>query len=84
MGTVFTVVALALGGFVLSRSRFVKELNSRRFMPLVYAAAAIYFGVRARGALSGHTRLWPHLVLAGMFLAGVIESSRASGMFRKS
>jgi len=84
MTTTMIVIALMLGGFVLSRSRFVKELNSRRFMPVVYGAAVGYFAVRAHGALSSHARAWPHLLLSVMFLAGVIESARVSGIFRKS
>ena len=84
MTTTMIVIALMLGGFVLSRSRFVKELNSRRFMPAVYGAAVVYFAVRAHGALSSHARAWPHLLLAVMFLAGAIESARVSGIFRKS
>jgi len=84
MATTLIVIALMLGGFALSRSRFVKELNSRRFMPVVYGAAVVYFGARAHGALSSHARVWPHLLLGIMFLGGVIESARASGVFRKS
>jgi hypothetical protein len=84
MATTLIVIALMLGGFVLSRSRFVKELNSRRFMPVIYMAAAIYFGARAFGAASSEARVWPHVLLAAMFLGGAVESARASGIFRKS
>ena len=40
MATALIIGALALGGFVLSRTRVAKELNSQRFMPFIYAAAA--------------------------------------------
>jgi len=75
------VIALVLCG-LLSRARFVKNLNSRRFMPVIYAAAAIYFGVRAYGAVSAHALVWPHALVGVIFLAGVIESARVSGIFR--
>ena len=76
--------AIVLAGFALSRARLVRELNSKRFMPFVYAAATIYFAVRAWVAASEHARVWPHVILGIMFLAGVIESARASGIFRRS
>jgi len=84
MATILIVIALALAGFVLSRTRVVRELNSRRFMSVVYAAAAAYFGVRAYGAVSGHTRVWPHAILGAMALAGAIDSARASRLFKRS
>lgn len=84
MAIAIIIVALALGGFVLSRTRVVKELNSRRFMPFVYAAAAIYCGARAYGALSNGTRVWPHALLGMIFLTGAVDSVRASGILRKS
>jgi hypothetical protein len=76
--------ALALGGFVLSRTRVARELNKQRFMPFVYAAAAIYCGARVYGALSSEGRLWPHAVLGVLFLAGAVDSARASGILKKS
>jgi hypothetical protein len=76
--------ALALGGFVLSRTRVARELNKQRFMPFVYAAAAIYCGARVYGALSSEGRLWPHAVLGALFLAGAVDSARASGILKRS
>ena len=84
MAMTLIIAALALGGFVLSRTRVAKELNSRRFMPFIYAAAAIYCGVRVYGAVSSETRVWPHAVLGVLFLAGAVDSARASGILRKS
>jgi len=84
MSTILVIIALVLAGFVLSRTRVVRELNSRRFMSVGYAAAAVYFGVRAYGAVSGHTRVWPHVILGAMALAGAIDSARASRLFRRS
>ncbi|MDD4857053.1 MAG: hypothetical protein PHD74_02995 [Candidatus Krumholzibacteria bacterium] len=84
MTTTIIVIALVLAGLALSRTRVVKELNSRRFMPVIYAAATVYFAVRAFGAASDHARVWPHALLAAMFLGGVVESVRASGIFRRS
>ena len=84
MTTTLIVIALVLGGLVLGRSRFVKELNSRCFMPVVYSAATIFFAIRAYYALSSHARTWPNLLLAALFLAGVIDSIRASGIFKRS
>ena len=78
------IAALALGGFVLSRTRVAKELNSRRFMPFIYAAAAIYCGARVYGAVSSETRVWPHALLGALFLAGAVDSTRASRSLRKS
>ena len=76
-------VALLLGGLALSRARFMRGLNAKRFMSLVYAAAAVYFAVSAYEAVIGHTRVWPHVVLCLIFLAGAIDSARASGLFRR-
>jgi hypothetical protein len=76
--------ALALGGFVLSRTRVARELNKQRFMPFVYAAAAIYCGARVYGALSSEGCLWPHAVLGALFLAGAVDSARASGILKRS
>jgi hypothetical protein len=84
MTTTIIVIILVLAGLILSRTRVVKELNSRRFMPVIYMAAAIYFGARAFGAASSEARVWPHVLLAAMFLGGAVESARASGIFRKS
>ena len=84
MVTALIITALALGGFVLSRTRFMRNLNARRFMAFVYAAAAIYCGVRVYGAVSSEARVWPHALLGALFLAGAIDSARASGIMRKS
>ncbi|MFA4947437.1 MAG: hypothetical protein WC674_02880 [Candidatus Krumholzibacteriia bacterium] len=78
------VIVLVVAGFALSRTRFAKELNSRRYMPFVYAAAAIYCGARVYGAVSSEARVWPHALLGVLFLAGVVDSTRASGILRKS
>jgi len=84
MPTTLIVIALALAGFLLSRSRFVRELNTRRFMPVIYGAAAIYLGVRAYGAASTHARAWPYVILAALALGGGIDSARGSGIFKRS
>lgn len=78
MTTTLIVIALVIAGFAASRLRFVKELNSRRFMPVVYAAVTIFFAARAYGAVAHHARVWPNLLLALFFLSGVVESARAS------
>ena len=80
-----TILAIAMcaAGFALSRTRFAKELNSRRFMPLVYAAAAIYCGARVYAAVTGQARVWPHALLGVLFLAGAVDSARLSGVLRK-
>jgi hypothetical protein len=83
MATALIIGALVLGGFVLSRTRIARELNARRFMPFVYAAAAIYCGARVYGAVSGGTRVWPDALLGVMFLAGAVDSVRSSGILRK-
>jgi hypothetical protein len=77
------VVALFAAGLVLSRSRFARELNSRRFMPVIYAAAAVYLGVRAYEAASAHTKVWPSAILAVLALTGTIDSARASGILKR-
>ncbi|MGD1049042.1 MAG: hypothetical protein ABR899_09885 [Candidatus Krumholzibacteriaceae bacterium] len=74
------VVALLLGGLALSRAPFMRGLKTKRFMSFVYAAAAVYFAVLAYEAVEGHTRVWPHVVLGVIFLAGAIDSARASGV----
>lgn len=85
MTTTIVVIALAGAGFVMSRTRFARELGSRRFMPAIYAAAGLYFAARAYRAIAGDARVWPHVLLAILFLGGAIESARKSGMiFRKS
>jgi hypothetical protein len=84
MTTTIIFIAIGLAGFLLSRARFVRELNARRFMPALYAAAAGYFGVRAYGAIAAETRVWPDILLGVMSLAGAIDSARASGVFRRS
>jgi hypothetical protein len=84
MATALIIGALVLGGFVLSRTRVARELNARRFMPFVYAAAAIYCGARAYGAVSNGARVWPTALLCVMFLAGAVDSIRASRILRKS
>ena len=84
MPTTLIVIALALAGFLLTRSQFVRELNTRRFMPVVYAAAAVYLGVRAFGAASAHARVWPYAILAALALGGAIDSARGSGIFKRS
>jgi hypothetical protein len=84
MTSALIIAALALGGFVMSRTRVMKELNTHRFMPFVYAAAAIYCGARVYGALSSEARVWPHALLGALFLAGAVDSARASGILRKS
>jgi hypothetical protein len=76
------VIALALGGLVVSRVRVVRELNSRAFMPVVYSAVTVYWAIRAHRALGGHGRAWPYLLLAVLFFAGVIQSVRASGVLK--
>jgi hypothetical protein len=78
------IAACVVGGFVLGRMRLVKELNTRRYMPFVYAAAAIYCGARVYGAFSSEGRVWPHALLGALFLAGAVDSARASGILRKS
>lgn len=78
------VVALLLGGLALGRTRLMKGLNTKRFMSLVYAAAAVYFAVCAYDAIVGHARVWPHVVLSVIFLAGAIDSARASRVFGRS
>jgi hypothetical protein len=77
-------VALLLGGLALSRARFMRALGTKRFMSLVYAAAAVYFAVSAYEAVVGHARVWPHVVLSVIFLAGAIDSARASRVFGRS
>jgi hypothetical protein len=84
MTTTVIYIAIGLAGFLASRTRFVRELNARRFMPALYAAAAAYFGVRAYEAVSGGTRVWPHVLLGAMSLAGAIDSARVSRIFRRS
>ncbi len=84
MASAIIVVALALGGFVLSRTRVARELGRQRFMPFVYTAAAIYCGARVYGAISSETRVWPHALLGAIFLAAAVDSARASGILRKS
>jgi hypothetical protein len=84
MTAAIMAIVLVLAGFMLSRSRFVKEINSRRFMPFVYSAATVYFAVRGYGAVSSHVRFWPHLLLAAIFLAGAVSSTRASCLFKRS
>ena len=83
MTTTLLAIALVLGGLAISRLRFVQKLNARAFMPVVYAAAIIYSGVRASHAIMAHARAWPHLLLAGLFFAGVVSSVRASGVLKK-
>ncbi len=84
MATTIIVIGLVVAGFALSRTQFAREVNSRRFMPFVYAAAAIYCGARVYGAVAGETRVWPHALLGALFLAGAVESARASGILRRS
>lgn len=84
MPTTLIVVALALAGLFLSRTRFVRDINARRFMPVIYAAAAVYLGVRAYGAASAHARAWPYVILALLALGGAIDSARTSGLFKRS
>ena len=84
MTSALIIGALALGGFALSRMRFVRELNARRYMPFVYAAAAIYCGARVYVAISSESRVWPYALLGALFLAGAVDSARASGILRKS
>jgi hypothetical protein len=84
MKTILLVVALAVGGFAVSKLRFVQQLNSRAFMPVVYAGAAIFFAIRAGHALIAHSRAWPHVLLAGLFLAGALSSARASGVLKRT
>ena len=83
MTEILIVVAVAVGGFALSRLRFVRNLNSRPFMPIVYAAVTAYFGIRAGHAFLAHARAWPHVLLAGLFLAGSVSSIRSSGVLKK-
>ena len=78
------VISLVVAGFALSRTRVAKVLNSRRFTPCIYATAATYCGARVYGAVSSETRVWPHALLGALFLAGVVDSARASGILRKS
>jgi hypothetical protein len=78
------VIALVAVGLALSRTQLAREVNSRRFMPFVYAAAAIYCGARAYAAASSEARVWPYALLGVLFLSGVVESARASGLLRRS
>jgi hypothetical protein len=78
------VIALALGGLVVGRTRFVRELNRRSFMPLVYGATAIYWAGRAYTQFGGHGRLWPNLILAAFFAAATVDSARASRISRRT
>ncbi len=78
MTATLIVIALVIAGFAASRLAFVKRLNSRRFMPVVYAAATAFFAVRAYGAATQHAPIWPDLLLVLMFLAGVVESARTA------
>jgi hypothetical protein len=84
MAITIIAIALVVAGLALSRTRVAKELNSRRFMPFVYAGAAIYCGARVYGAVSSEGRVWPHALLGAIFLAGAVDSARASGILRKS
>jgi hypothetical protein len=84
MTTTIIAIALVAAGFVLSRTRIARELNSQRFMPFVYAAAAVYCGARVYGAVANETRVWPHALLGVIFLAGAVDSTRASGILRRS
>jgi hypothetical protein len=83
MKTTLIILVIAIAGFVASRSRFVHELNSRRFMPVLYAAGTAYFGVRTYAAIAGEARVWPSALLGAISLAGAIDSARASGIFRR-
>jgi hypothetical protein len=78
MTATLIVLVLVIAGLAASRLRFVKGLNSRRFMPLVYAAVTVFFAARAYGAVVQHARVWPDFLLALLFLAGVVESARAA------
>ena len=78
MTAMLIVIVLVIAGVAASRLRFVKELNSRRFMPVVYAAVTIFFALRAYGAAAQHDRVWPNLLLALLFLCGVVESARTA------
>jgi len=82
--TTLIAVLLVLAGLVLSRLRVARELNSKRFMPAVYAVVTVYFAVRAYYAVANHARVWPNVLLALLFLSGVVSSARASGVFKKS
>jgi len=84
MTTMIMVIALVVAGFVLGNTRFARKLSSRRFMPVVYAAAAVFCAVRLYQSVAGNTRVWPYIILAVFFLGGAIESARESGIFRKS
>lgn len=84
MAIALIVAALVLGGFALSRTRVARELGKRRFMPFVYAAAAVYCGARVYGAVEGGTRVWPHAILGVVLLAAAADSARASWISRKS
>jgi hypothetical protein len=83
MITTIIVIALAVGGLVLSRTRVARALAEQRFMPFVYAAAAIYCGARVYGGVSNGARIWPHALLGALFLAGAVESARASGLLKR-
>lgn len=76
--TTFAAIVLVIAGFAASRLRFVRGLNSRRFMPFVYAVVAVYFASRAYAAHAGGALVWPNLLCALLFLSGVIESARAA------
>ena len=84
MAIALIIVACVAGGFVLSRTRVARELGKQRFMPFVYAAAAIYCGARVYGAVSSETRVWPNVLLGVIFLAAAVDSALASGILRKS
>jgi hypothetical protein len=84
MTTTIIVIVLVVAGFALSRTRLAKDLNSRRFMPFVYAAAAIYCGAQVYGAVKSEARVWPYALLGIIFLTGAVDSVRSSGILRKS
>ncbi len=84
MTTTIIVIAIALAAFLASRTKVVRGLNARRFMPFLYAAAAAYFGYRVYAGVAAETRVWPHVLLCALFLAGAIDSTKASGILGKS
>ncbi len=83
MITTLIVIVLVIAGLLASRLRFVQQLNSRRFMPVVYALVTVFFAVRAYGAAAQHARVWPNLLLAFLFLIAVVQSARTAWIATK-
>jgi hypothetical protein len=77
------VIVLVIAGLAASRLRGVQQLNSRRFMPVVYAALTVFFALRAYDASIRHGRIWPDLLLALLSLFAVVQSARLAWIATK-